>query len=214
MVNKYPQVQNLTKTLEFRHWVKTTVVSEQTGTHHETTVGSEQVGTQHETTSVSEQAGIQHETTVGSEQAGTQHETTSVSEQAGTQHETTVGSEQAGTQHETPPAVNEQARIKDEPITVTPGNIYVEPGLVINEYIVNNNSNVDIISEAMPGGVEDVDEGIERLADMNAIISNIVRDLEAVEPAIFQDLNDEGIGLNTEDEVGIMLDEYDIDNLW
>ena len=195
VVSKYPEVQNLTKTEEFQLMLKTTDGSYQTGTHQDQTAAV-----------VSEQAGTTH-----------QDETAAVvSEQAGTTHQdetAAVVSEQAGTAHqdETAAVVNEQAGTQDESISVTPGYTYVEPGLIINEYVVNNNNNADILSEAMDGAVGDIDGGFDRLADMDTIVNEIIRDLETVEPSIFEDLNDEGIGLNTEDEVGNMLNDY---NLW
>ena len=187
VVNKYPEVQNLTKTYEFQCLLKTKDVSEQDGTNQDETaaVVDEQTGTNQDETAA-----------VVDEQTGTDQDETAavVDEQTGTDRDETVV------------VVDEQAGA----VTLTPGNTYIEPGVIINEYIVNNN--VDVINEAMSGAVGDIDEGIDRLADMETIINNIVRDLEAVEPSIFQDLNDEGIGLNTEDEFGNMLelDDYDL----
>ena len=185
VVDKYLETQNLTKTREFQYLLETKDVSEQDGTNQGETaaVVDEQTGTD------------KNETAVVDEQTGTD------------ENETAVVDEQTGNgQNETAAVVDEQTGA----VTLTPGNTYVEPGVIINEYIVNNN--VDIINEAMSGPVGDNDEGIDRLADMDTIINNIITDLEGVEPSIFQDLNDEGIGLNTEDEFGNMLevDDYDL----
>ena len=200
VVDKYPSVQNLTKTSEFRFLLNTMDADEQTETCQGETVA---VINQTETR--------QGETVAVINQTETrQGETVAVINQT----ETCQGEMVAVTktrQGETVAAVTSQTG--NESISVTPGNIYVEDGVIMNEYVVNNNnndSNVDIISEAMSGVVGDNDEGIDRLADMDAIVNNILRDLEAVEPSIFQDINDEGIGLNTEDEFGNMVDEYDL----
>ena len=182
VVDEYPQAQNLIKMQEFREMLEkeTATASEQT---HETATTSEQT---HETATASEQT---HETATTSEQT---HETATTSEQT---HETATASEQT---HET------------ETTTVTIGNTYVEPGLIMNEYI---------ITEAMNGTIGDIiDDGIDRVEDMETVVNNIIRDLEDVEPAIFESIEDEGIGLNTEDEVGNLLHDFDIDvdihNLW
>ena len=96
--------------------------------------------------------------------------------------------------------------------TVSIGWTYVEPGLTINQYVINNNQ--DILSEAMNGTIEDIhDDGLDRDEDMFKAVREIVHDLEDVEQSIFYP-EDEGIGLNVEDEVCNMLADYDIDNLW
>ena len=91
-------------------------------------------------------------------------------------------------------------------MSVTPGNVYVENEVIISEYIVNNNNGADILSEA--ARELDIDEGINQLDDMEAIVSGIIRDLEAVEPSIFEPV-DEGIGLNAEEEFGNILEQYE-----
>ena len=68
------------------------------------------------------------------------------------------------------------------------------------------NNGADILSEA--ACELHVDEGIDRLDDMEAIVSGIIRDLEAVEPSIFEPV-DEGIALNVEDEFGNLMNEYE-----
>ena len=144
--------------------------------------------------------------TPGSEQQGRPQAETTVSEQQGRpQAETTVSEQQEWPQAE---AVVSEPQSE---ISVTPGYTYVEPGLIINEYVIDNQST---LSETVNTTVGEFDEGVDRLADMETIINDIVRDLDHVEPSIFEDLSDEGIGLNTEEEIGNILNDYNIDDMW
>ena len=220
-VHKYPAVQDLTKTQEFREWIEATV-----GTRHETQPGLKgQVGNNKEY----EKPSTGNSKTANSEEYGkssTDNDQTANSEeyekpstdndQIGNSKEYEKSSADNGQtanseEYEKPSTDNDQiGNSNDEIISVTPGNTYVEPGVIINEYIVNNNT----ISEAMSGATEDTDEGFDRCADMDTIIGNIIRDLEAAEPDIFRDLDDQGLGLNAEDEIGSLMNEYDNDNIW
>ena len=66
----------------------------------------------------------------------------------------------------------------------------------------------DILSQAMNNTLCDIaeDEDNNRIEE---IINNIVKEFENVEPSLF-----EGLGLNSEDEFGTLLDMYNIDNSW
>ena len=268
VVGKYSQVQDLSKTYEFRNLLaaETQVSEQQDQPQTEMTVrgqqqdqpqtemtvsGQQQDQSQTEmTVSGQQQDQPQTEMTVSGQQqdqpqtemtvSGQQQDqpqtemTVSGQQQDQPQTEMTVSGQQqdqsqtemtvSGQQQDQPQtemAVSEYQQdqpqaetIVSEPqneIAVTPGYTYVEPGLIINEYIINNN-NEDTLSEAV--NTTEFDEGIDRFADMETIVNNIIHDLESVEPAIFDDINDEGIGLNLEEEFGNMLNDYNIDNLW
>ena len=99
------------------------------------------------------------------------------------------------------------------------GDTYVEPGLIMNNYIVYHQT--DILTEAMNETIGDDEyDCIDRTEDMDTIVNEIINDLEAVEPDIFlpSTAEDEGIGLNVEDEVDDLFYDLDIDvddyNLW
>ena len=95
---------------------------------------------------------------------------------------------------------------------VTIGDTYVEEGVILNEYVIN--SSTDILAEAANDTI--ADELYDRTQDLENIVNEIIHDLERVEPDIFQ-TSDEGIDLNTDDELENMLYDYNIDNdniLW
>ena len=222
VVTKYPQVQNLTKIAEFQNLLATeetqtgeqqdqpqpeiTVSEQQDQPQPEITVSEQQDQPQPEITASEQQDQPQAEITVSEQQDQPQAEITVSEQQDQLQAEITVSEQQDQSQAEI--SVSES---RNE--TVTPGYTYVEPGLIINEYIINND-NEDILSQAVNATITEFDEGIDRLADMETIVNNIIHDLEAVEPSVFDGINDEGIGLSTEEEFGNILNEYNIDNLW
>ena len=194
VVGKYSAVQNLTKTFEFRAMIET-----------ETSNSEQQERPQAEAVVSEQQGRPQAEAVVSEQQERPQAEAVVSEQQERPQAEAVVSEQQ-----ERPQAEAVVSEPQNE-ITVTPGYTYIEPGLIMNEYVINNQ---DILSESVNTTIGEFDEGIDRLADMETIINNIVRDLEHVEPSIFEDLYDEGLGLNTEEEVGNMLNDYNIDNMW
>ena len=94
---------------------------------------------------------------------------------------------------------------------VTIGDTYVEPGLILNNYIVQPQE--DILAQAMSETLGDVDNSYDFTEDMNTIVNEIIDDIEAENPDIFINPNadDEGIGLNFEDEIESVFNEFDID---
>ena len=106
-----------------------------------------------------------------------------------------------------------QPLVEDQ--TVTIGDTYVEQGLIINQYIVQPEQ--DVLSEAINDTLNVIDDGIDHTQDMDAIINDIIRDIEIEEPAFFENSipQDEGIELSYEDEVdrimhGLEMDMYDL----
>ena len=92
---------------------------------------------------------------------------------------------------------------------VSIGDTYVEPDLILNSYIVQHHP--DILSEAINEMLGQYDV-LDRTEDIEAIVNEIVNDLEAVDPNIFiNSAEDEGIGLNIEDEVDDPFHDIDID---
>ena len=102
-----------------------------------------------------------------------------------------------------------QPHVRDEVVTI--GDTYVEPGLILNNYVVQPQG--DIITEAMNETLGDLYDGIDRTEDIESIVNEIIGDLEAVEPDIFinSSTQDEGIELNFEDEVDQVFLNYEID---
>ena len=110
------------------------------------------------------------------------------------------------------PGEQPEPAVPDVAETVTVGATYVEPGVIMNEYIVN--STPDALSEAVNDTLGD--ELFDRTQDLENIVRDIIDDLEGIEPNIFHP-EDEGIDLNVEDELENMVYDYNIDNdnvLW
>ena len=113
------------------------------------------------------------------------------------------------------PAAAEESVIEpvvhDEVLTI--GDTYVEPGLVFNNYIVQPQP--DILSETRNETIGDGYEydGIDRTEDIEAVVNEIINDLEFAEPDIFNrsTVEDEGIELNFEDETDYVLHDFNID---
>ena len=101
--------------------------------------------------------------------------------------------ETASEQSSEPEAEAATGRVIDETLII--GSTYVEPGLILNNYIVRPPEN--ILSEAMNQTIDDViDDVIEPTQDMEAIVGEIIRDLEGVEPDFSESMNqtiDDGI---------------------
>ena len=97
--------------------------------------------------------------------------------------------------------------VHDEATSI--GDTYVEYGLIMNNYIIHQQT--DILTEAMNETIGD--DSIDRTEDMDTIVNEIINELEAVEPDIFlpSAAEDEGIGLNVEDEVDDLFYDLDID---
>ena len=196
VVQSYTEKQNLTKTFEFRLLIHK---YNQKLFEAEAPAASNEV----EVTTISDE---------------TAREQPPEAEAPAASNEVEVATTSDETAREQPPEAEPPAASDEVEATTTSGETvsigwtYVEPGLTINQYVINNNQ--DILLEAMNSTIEDIrDDGLDRDEDMFRTVREIVRDLEDVEPGIFHP-EDEGIGLNVEDEIGNMLADYDIDNLW
>ena len=104
-----------------------------------------------------------------------------------------------------------QPAVQDEVLSI--GDTYVEPGLIMNNYIVEPQA--DVLAEVINDTIGDINEyeNINGMRDIDAIVNEIVNDLEDVEPHIFAQptAEDEGIGLNFEDEADYEPYDFDID---
>ena len=138
-------------------------------------------------------------------------ETASVSDTEQSEAETTSTNSLSEAGTPTNDTEQEEAEMAGEQLeTVTIGATYVEPKVILNEYIVS--STPDILSQAMNDTIGD--ELYDSTQDMESIVREIINDIEMVEPDIFN-AEDEGIDLNVQDELENMVYDYNIDNnLW
>ena len=203
VVDKYSTVQNLTKTEEFRFFL----MGSTSNTHQQMDEAPEETG-QEQTVAVEDNT-LTREATEETASVEDNTLTREATEETASVEDNTVtreaAEETAAVEDNTitREAVEETAAVED--ITLTPGNTYIENDVIINEYIVNNNNNTCILSEA--AHEIDIDEGINQIDDMEAVVNGIIRELEAVEPSFF-DLFDEGIDLNVEDEFSNLMEQY------
>ena len=181
VVGKYTNVQNLTKTEEFRQMVETEQV--QVSEHQEKVQEMAQVSELQETVSETETVRIETE---GFRQT-VETESVQVNEQQEKVQETVQISE-----------LQENVQVSELQETVSETET-----VQIETETVRVETETDILTEAMRGTV-----------DMDRVVDNIIRNLEDVVPDVFNDINDEGLGLNIDDEIGSLMNEYNIDNSW
>ena len=198
VVDRYSTVQNLTKTKEFRFFLEGIT---ETDNGQATTSGTASDSNEQATVVSGTASGSNEQATVASGTASDSNEQATVVSRtaSGSNKQATVASGTASCSNEQATVASGTASDSNEQATVASGTASGSN----EQATVASGIGSDILSEAMCE-IRDFSE----LDNMDAVVSGIIRELEANVQSIFDPL-DEGIGLNVEDELGSLVEQYD-----